>query len=64
MFKTFKVRVQNQLERKIKILRGVVSVLLIKWTKFLQLHGIIKHQVTSHYSPQSNKIEERKNIEL
>ena len=54
-FKTYKIEVENQLERKVKKLRsdrgGEYS--LNDLSTFYEEHGII-HEVTPPYSPQSN----------
>ena len=56
-FKVYKSKVENQKEKKIKILRfnrgGEYT--LNKFFRFYQEHGII-YQVTTPYSPQSNDI--------
>ena len=54
-FKTYKAKVENRLEKKIKILwfdRGGEYAPPIQMGDFCQEHGII-HEVTSSYAPQS-----------
>nr|CAE03674.1 OSJNBa0042N22.18 [Oryza sativa Japonica Group]CAE76045.1 B1248C03.4 [Oryza sativa Japonica Group] len=64
-FKTYKAKVENQLERKIKRLRSDRGgeYFSNEFTSFYEEFGII-HERTSPYSPQSNGIAERKNRTL
>ena len=61
MFKHFKNEVENQLDRKIKLIRsdrgGEYEA---PFGDFCSQHGII-HQTTTPYSPQQNRVAERKN---
>jgi hypothetical protein len=64
-FKTYKAEVENQLERKInhvRIGRGGEYFLNL-FTLFCEEHRII-HERTPPYSPQSNRVSERKNRTL
>ena len=63
VFKMYKAEVENQLEKKIKILRSdrEEEYTSNKFFQFCQEHNII-HQVTALYSPQSNSIAEHKNL--
>ena len=64
MFKHFKNEVENQLDRKIKVIRsdrgGEYEA---PFVDFCSQHGII-HQTTAPYSPQQNGVVERKNKTL
>ena len=62
MFKTYKAEVENQLEKKIKILRSDRGGEYESndFVEFCSLHGII-HQTTAPYTPQQNGVAERKN---
>ena len=64
MFKLYKTEVENQLGKTIKMVRsdrgGEYDAPL---NEFCAQHGII-HQTTAPYSPQQNKIAERKNRSL
>jgi len=64
-FKVYKTKVENQLERKIKILqsnRGKEYTSL-DMSSFCEMYGII-HEVTPPYTPRSNGNAERKNHTL
>jgi transposase InsO family protein len=64
-FKTYKVEVENQLEKKIKRFRSDRSgeYFSNEFDLFCAEHGII-HERTPPYSPQSNGVVERKNRTL
>jgi transposase InsO family protein len=64
-FKTYKAKVENQLERKIKRLRSDRGGEYFSgdFSDFCVEHGII-HERTPPYSPQSNGVAERKNRTL
>ncbi|KAJ6791386.1 Uncharacterized protein M6B38_244565 [Iris pallida] len=64
-FKVYKSEAENQLDRKIKILRSDRGgeYTSNEMTNFCEEHGII-HEVTAPYSPQSNGVAERKNRTL
>ena len=64
-FKVYKTEVENELERKIKILRSDRDgeYTSLNMSNFCEMHGII-HEVTPPYAPQSNGIVERKNHTL
>ena len=61
----YKAETENQLEKKIKILRSDRGVEYTSndMTEFCQEHEII-HEVTAPDIPQSNGVAERKNIPL
>ena len=64
-FKVYKAKVENQLEKKIKRLwfdRGG-EYFSNEFSEFCAVHGII-HERIPPYSPQSNRIAERKNRTL
>lgn len=62
MFKAFKSLVENQTERKIKILRtdNGTEYLSNAFTDFCKMNGI-QHQLTTAYTPQQNGVAERMN---
>ena len=64
MFKHYKNEVENQLDKKIKVIRsdrgGEYESL---FGELCSQHGII-HQTTAPYSPQQNGVAERKNRTL
>ena len=64
-FKLYKSIVENQKEKKIKILRSDIGGEYFPsiFTSFCEEHGII-HQNTSPYTPQQNGLAERKNRTL
>ena len=61
-FKTYKVVVENQLERKIKALRSDRGgeYESNEFSDYCALHGII-HQTSAIFTPQQNGVAERKN---
>ena len=65
MFKKYKTEVENQLERKIKVLRSDRGgeYFSDNFNTFCEEHGII-HQCTAPYTPQQNGLAERKNRTL
>ncbi|KAJ9556888.1 LOW QUALITY PROTEIN: hypothetical protein OSB04_011502 [Centaurea solstitialis] len=65
MFKIYKAGVENQLEKKIKILRSDCGGEYESndFAELCALHGII-HQTTAPYTPQQNGVAERKNRTL
>ena len=64
-FKIYKAKVENQLEKTIKWLQSNHGgqYLSKEFSEFSAKHGII-HERTPPYSPQSNRITERKNHTL
>jgi transposase InsO family protein len=64
-FKIYKAEVENQLERKIMRLRSDYGGEYFPrlFDEFYEEHGII-HERTPPYSPESNRITERKNRTL
>lgn len=64
-FKIYKDEVENQLEKKIKRLRPDRGGEYIshEFSQFCSEHEIV-HEVTPPYSPQSNRVAERKNQTL
>ena len=65
MFKIYKAKVENQLEKKIKIIsfdRGG-EYESTAFSDFCTQHGIV-HQTTAPYTPQQNGVAERKNRTL
>ncbi|KAJ9556753.1 hypothetical protein OSB04_011367 [Centaurea solstitialis] len=65
MFKTYKAEVENQLDKKIKILRSDRGgeYESHEFAEFCSSHGIV-HQTTAPYTPQQNGVAERKNRTL
>jgi transposase InsO family protein len=61
-FKIYKIKVENQLEKKIKHLRSDCGgeYFSKKIDEFCEEHGII-HERMPPYSPKSNMVAERKN---
>jgi transposase InsO family protein len=64
-FKTYKAAVENQIKKKIKCLRSDRGgeYFSNEFSEFYTVHEII-HERTPPYSPQSNRIAERKNRAL
>ena len=63
-FSLYKTEVENQLNKKIKVLRSDRGgEYVAQFGEFCAQHGII-HQTTAPYSPQQNGIAERKNCTL
>ena len=60
MFLSYKVEVENQLDRKIKRIRYDREGEYISLNDYYENEGII-HEVTPPYSPKSNGVAERKN---
>ncbi|KAG7552374.1 Zinc finger CCHC-type [Arabidopsis thaliana x Arabidopsis arenosa] len=65
MFKKFKAEVENQLDKRIKILRSDRGgeYLSNEFSEFCSTYGII-HQTTAPYTPMQNGVAERKNRTL
>ena len=65
MFKIYKAEVENQLEKKIKIIRSDRGgeYESTAFSDFCPQHGIV-HQTTTPYTPQQNGVAERKNRTL
>ena len=65
MFKIYKAKVENQLEKKIKIIRSDIGgeYESIAFSDFYTQHGIV-HQTTTPYTPQQNGVAERRNRTL
>ena len=63
MFLSYKVEVENQLDRKIKRVRSYRGDEYIPLNDYCENKGII-HEVTPSYSPESNGVVERKNRTL
>ena len=65
MFKRYKTEVENQKDRKIKILRSDRGGKYFPndFSKFCEEYGII-HQSSAPYTPQENGLAERKNRTL
>ena len=65
MFKRYKTEVENQKDRKIKILRSDRGGKYFPndFSKFCEEYGII-HQSSTPYTPQENGLAERKNRTL
>ncbi|KAG5527251.1 hypothetical protein RHGRI_028223 [Rhododendron griersonianum] len=64
-FQAYKNEVENQLNKKIKVLRSDRGMEYFphEFDDFCEMHGII-HQKTAPYSPQQNGLAERKNRTL
>jgi len=63
MFLSYKAKVENQLNRKIKRLRSDKGGEYTLFNDFCEKEDII-HEVTPPYSPESNGVVERKNRTL
>nr|GEY67043.1 polyprotein, putative [Tanacetum cinerariifolium] len=65
MFNTYKAEVENQLDKKIKILRSDRGgeYESTDFSEFCSTFGIV-HQTTTPYTPQQNRVAERKNRTL
>ena len=65
MFKRYKSEVENQKEKKVKVLRSDRGGEYFpeEFSKFCEEHGII-HQTSAPYTPQQNGLAERKNRTL
>ena len=65
MFKKFKAKVENQLDKRIKIAQSDRGgeYKSNEFSDFCSTHGII-HQTMAPYTPMQNGVAERKNITL
>ena len=63
MFLTYKAEVENQLNKKIKRIRSDRGGEYVLFNDYCVKEGII-HEVTPSYSPESNRVAERKNRTL
>jgi len=63
MFLTYKTKVENQLNRKIKRIRSNKGGEYVLFNNFCVIEDIF-HEVTPPYSPESNRVTERKNRTL
>ena len=63
MFLSYKIEVENQLNKKIKKVRSDRGEEYILFNELCEKEGII-HEITSPYSPESNGVAERKNRTL
>ena len=63
MFLSYKAEVENQLDRKIKRIRSDRGGEYIPLNDYYEKEGII-HEATPPYSPESNRVAERKNKTL
>ena len=63
MFLSYKVEVENQLDRKIKRIRSNRGGTYISLNYYRENEGMI-HEVTPPYSTKSNGVAERKNMTI